>query len=66
MSEYGMKNPEIVMKKTPNGGDYSEFWYLDKSGEVAKTMKDATQFRILEKTNAGDIVQTTYGILNKK
>lgn len=61
-----MKNPEVVREKTPDGGDYSELWYLDKNGEVAKTMEDATQFRILEKTKRGELVQTTYGLLNKR
>lgn len=60
-----MTNPEIRREPTPNGGDYSEFWYLDKNGEVAKTMKDATQFRILEKKDNGEIVQTTYGKLER-
>lgn len=59
-----MTNPEIVREKTPNGGDYSEFWYLTENGNVAKTKGEATQFRILEKTNAGELVQTTYGTLH--
>ena len=58
-----MTNPEVVKEKAPNGGDYSEMWYLNKNGEVAKNMEEATQFRILEKTNNGDLVQTTYGLL---
>lgn len=60
-----MTNPEIVREKTPNGGDYSEFWYLDEHGEVAESMRTATQFRILEKTNDGNIIQTTYGLLDR-
>lgn len=58
-----MKNPEVVREKTPNGGDYSEMWYLDKNGEAAKTMREAVEFRILEKTNDGKLIQTTYGRL---
>ena len=60
-----MTNPEVVKERTPNGGDYSEFWYLDANGEIAKRMEDATQFRILEKKNNGDLVQTTYGNLER-
>jgi hypothetical protein len=56
-------NPERVNEKTPNGGDYSEFYYLDKDGNLADTIKDAKTFRILEKTNNGDTVFETYGIL---
>lgn len=55
-----MTNPEIVKKKTPNGGDYSEMYYLDKHGNLAKTTEEAFEIRIVEKTNSGDIVQTTY------
>jgi hypothetical protein len=58
-------NPEIVKEPTPNGGDYSEFWYLTKDGNAAKNMAEATQFRILEKTNDGRLIQTTYGELKK-
>jgi hypothetical protein len=60
-----MTNPEVVYEKTPNGGDYSEFWYLDKTGEVAENMDTATQFKILEKRTDGSLVQTTYGMLGK-
>ena len=58
-----MTNPERVNKPTPNGGDYSEFFYLDKNGELAKDMESATQFRILEYKNSGELIQTTYGLL---
>jgi hypothetical protein len=58
-----MKNPQVVYDKTPNGGDYSEFYMLDKSGNLAKTKEEATEFRILEKLNDGTIVKTTYGIM---
>lgn len=58
-----MTNPERVNEKTPNGGDYSEMYYLDKDGNLAESMETATNFRILEKTNNGDIVLETWGIL---
>lgn len=56
-----MKNPEVVHEKTPAGGDYSEFYLLDKEGNLAKTEKEAVEFRILEKKNDGTLVNTTYG-----
>ena len=37
-----MTNPEIKQGKTPNGGDYSEFWYMTINGETAKDMESAT------------------------
>ena len=58
-----MTNPEIVREPTPNGGDYSEFYMLDKNGNLAKTKAEAVEFRILEKRNDGTIVQTTYGMM---
>ena len=60
-----MTNPEIKQGKTPNGGDYSEFWYMTINGETAKDMESATHFKIYEKTNDGRIVQTIYGVLTK-
>lgn len=56
-----MNNPEIVRRKTPNGGDYSEFYMLDKNGNLAKSKEDAVEFRILEKKTDGTLVKTTYG-----
>jgi hypothetical protein len=44
-----MKNPEVVHEKTPNGGDYSEFYLIDKSGNLAKSREEAVEFRVLEK-----------------
>lgn len=58
-----MTNPERVNKKTPNGGAYSEFYYLDKDGNLAENRETATQFRILEKDKNGETIHTTYGIL---
>ena len=58
-----MINPERKNEKTPNGGDYSELYYLDKAGNLAESMEDAVEFRILEKKNGGEIVYETYGIL---
>ena len=60
-----MKNPVIVRQRTPNGGSYSEMWYFDRNGEVAKDMESAERFRINEKDDDGRIIQTTYGLLDK-
>ena len=58
-----MKNPEVTHEPTPNGGDYSEFYLLDKNGNLAKTREEAVEFRILEKKNDGSLINTTYGML---
>ena len=58
-----MKNPEVTNEPTPNGGDYSEFYLLDKNGNLAKTREEAVEFRILEKKNDGSLINTTYGML---
>jgi len=58
-----MKNPEVVHEKTPNGGDYSELYLIDKSGNLAKSREDAVEFRVLEKKNDGTLVNTIYGLL---
>lgn len=56
-----MINPEVRKGPTPAGGDYSEFFLLDKDGNLAKTLEEAVEFRLVEKTNDGRIVMTTYG-----
>lgn len=58
-----MTNPEVVRGKTPNGGDYSEFYLLDKDGNFAKTEEDAYQFRLLEKLDSGEIVNELSGLM---
>lgn len=58
-----MKNPEVTHEPTPSGGDYSEFYLLDKNGNLAKTREEAVEFRILEKKNDGSLINTTYGML---
>lgn len=61
-----MINPERVDGKTPNGGAYSEFWYLKDDGTPAKNMKEAKRFKVLELSKSGQLIQTTYGILEKQ
>lgn len=58
-----MKNPEVVHERTPNGGDYSEFYLIDKSGNLAKSREEAVEFRVLEKKNDGTLVNTVYGLM---
>lgn len=61
-----MKNPEVTHERTPNGGDFSEFWYLTKDNTPARNMTEAVRFKINEIKSNGDIVQTTYGKLERK
>lgn len=56
-----MTNPEVVHKKTPFGGDYSEFYLLDKNGNLVDSKEDAYQFRLLERLNDGTIVNELSG-----
>lgn len=58
-----MKNPEVVYEKTPFGGDYSEFFLLDKDGNLVESEKDAYQFRVLERLNDGTIVNELLGLM---
>lgn len=60
-----MANPEVLRKRTPNGGDYSELWYLDKDGNPVEDTDTATHYKILELTDSGEIVQSTYGVFDK-
>lgn len=59
-----MQNPEIHKGKTPNGGDYSELWYLDKNGQTAKNMADAKQCKVCEYKNSGELVYETYAFIS--
>ena len=56
-----MINPEVRREPTPAGGDYSEFYLLDKDGNLAQTLEEAVEFRLVEKTNDGRVLMTTYG-----
>jgi hypothetical protein len=58
-------NPEVRHEKTPNGGDYSECYYLDRNGNLAKTIAEATEIRILEKKKDGTLVNTVYATVDK-
>jgi hypothetical protein len=58
-----MNNPEVVKEQTPNGGDYSEMYYLDKDGNLAASIETAKQFRLLERKNSGEIVNEILGLM---
>lgn len=59
-----MKTKERIDGKTPNGGDYSEIYYLDKNKKPCDK-GSATRVFIRECTAEGKLVQETYGIINK-
>lgn len=57
-----MTNPERIDGPTPAGGDYSELYKLDRSGNLAKRESDVVEYRILEKTVDGTLLKTTYAM----
>lgn len=54
---------EKIVGKTPNGGDYSEIFYLDKSGKAVDQEK-AEKCIIRECKNNGELVNETFAICN--
>lgn len=59
-----MQTKERIDGKTPNGGDYSEIYYLDKNKKSCDK-RSATRVFIRECTAEGKIVQETYGIIKE-
>lgn len=53
---------ERIDEKTPNGGDYSELYYLDDNGNVVDE-KDATRCVIRECTNDGELIKETFAVI---
>lgn len=53
---------ERVNEKTPNGGDYSEIFYLNDEQDVVE-QKDATKCVIRECLNDGTLIQETWGTI---
>ena len=53
-----------VNKKTPNGGDYSEIYYLDDEHNVVDA-KIATKCIIRECKKDGTLIRETWGILKR-
>ena len=51
--------------KTPHGGDYSEFIYLDNDGAEVDE-KEATMFSVIEYKNDGTSVFDFRGFLDPK
>lgn len=55
-----MAKKKRIDGRTPNGGDYSEIYFLDAKGDMVDE-KDAVEFIIRECKIDGELVQTTYG-----
>lgn len=55
---------EKVLGKTPNGGDYSEIFYLDADNNAVEANK-ATHAIIRECTNDGRLVFETRCVVNE-
>ena len=58
-----MSKHERVNEKTPNGGDYSEIFYLNARHDVVDE-EEATEFTINECRSDGTIINTVYGLMN--
>ena len=54
-----MADPVRVYGKTPNGGDYSEAFYLNEKRELVDP-ESATEIIINECLNDGTVISTTY------
>ena len=51
--------------KTPGGGDYSEIWFMNDSGNVVDE-KEATRCVIRECRSDGTLISETFGFVRKK
>ena len=60
-----MATHERINEKTPNGGDYSELFYLDHDGHVVDET-EATRCVIREYKSNGDLICETWGFVEKK
>ena len=58
-----MATHELVKGKTPNGGDYSEIYYFDKSGNSVDS-SEATRCVIRECKNDGTLLNEIWGNCN--
>jgi len=54
---------EKVMGKTPNGGDYSEIFYLDADGNSVEA-SEAVRCVIRECLIDGTLVKETWGVMD--
>lgn len=58
-----MAGPIRVNEKTPNGGDYSEAFYLDDDRNIVEP-ENATEIIINECLADGTVISTTYAKVN--
>lgn len=59
-----MANHETIKERTPNGGAYSEIYYLDKDGKVVDE-SIAVKCVIRECDKNGELIMETFGVLKK-
>lgn len=52
-----------IYEKTPNGGDYSEIFYMDDSGNIVDETI-ATKCVVRECKENGTLVHETFGVCN--
>lgn len=62
--EIGMTH-ERINEKTPSGGDYSEIYFFDDTGNSVDS-KNAKKCVIRECKNDGSLINETWGICNEK
>lgn len=61
-----MKNPVVIRKPTPNGGNRSELWLFGDGGRLAQNKDTATHFKLLEVNDSDEIVCETDGTIERK
>lgn len=53
---------ERIDEKTPNGGDYSELYYLDDNGNIVDET-EATKCVIRECAADGELIKETFAVI---
>ena len=57
-----MASYKRIEEKTPNGGDYSEIYYMDKNGNSIDE-EEATNCIIRECESDGPLLNETFGVV---